>query len=89
MAAADVQAPPAEPAPALPDYLTNPDSVLGDKDAKWRYGRAPDYSKTRKVFQESKSSIATAMHCNSSDNRTSKADVSRSKLSPPTRRKPR
>lgn len=55
MAAADVQEPPAqEAAPALPDYLTNPDAVLGDKDAKWRYGRAPDYSKTRKVFAETK-----------------------------------
>jgi hypothetical protein len=54
MAAADVQQPPVqEAAPALPDYLTNPDAVLGDKDAKWRYGRAPDYSKTRKMFAES------------------------------------
>lgn len=54
MAAADVQQPPVqEPAPALPDYLTSPDAVLGDKDAKWRYGRAPDYSKTRKMFAES------------------------------------
>jgi hypothetical protein len=54
MAAADVQMPPAqEAAPALPDYLTNPDATLGDKDAKWRYGRAPDYSKTRKMFAES------------------------------------
>lgn len=54
MAAADVQQPPTEPAPGLPDYLTNPDAVLGDKDAKWRYGRAPDYSKTRKVWAETK-----------------------------------
>jgi len=54
MAAADVQQPPAEAAPALPDYLTNPDAVLGDNDAKWRYGRAPDYSKTRKMFSETK-----------------------------------
>jgi hypothetical protein len=53
MATADVQQP-QEPAAALPDYLTNPNAVLGDKDAKWRYGRAPDYSKTRKVFAESK-----------------------------------
>ncbi len=54
MAAADVQQPPTqEPAaPALPDYLTTPDATLGDKDAKWRYGRAPDYSKTRKMFAE-------------------------------------
>ncbi|KAK5240796.1 hypothetical protein LTR16_010154, partial [Cryomyces antarcticus] len=52
MAAADVQAPPAEPAPALPDYLASPDAVLRDNDVKWRYGRAPDYSKTRAVFAE-------------------------------------
>jgi hypothetical protein len=55
MTTADVEAPPAEPTPALPDYLTNPDAVLGDADANWRYGRAPDYTKTRKVFRESKS----------------------------------
>jgi hypothetical protein len=55
MAAADVQTPPAEPAPpALPDYLTDPDAVLKDTEVNWRYGRAPDYSKTRKMFQESK-----------------------------------
>jgi hypothetical protein len=53
MATAEVQQP-QEAAAALPDYLTNPDAVLGDNDAKWRYGRAPDYSKTRKVFAESK-----------------------------------
>ncbi|KAI8934816.1 hypothetical protein NX059_008497 [Plenodomus lindquistii] len=59
MAAADVQNPPVqepvqEPAPALPDYLTDPDAVLKDTHSKWRYGRAPDYSKTRKVFAETK-----------------------------------
>ncbi|KAF1851658.1 uncharacterized protein K460DRAFT_373614 [Cucurbitaria berberidis CBS 394.84] len=55
MATAEVQQQPAqEPAPALPDYLTDPDAVLKDQDAKWRYGRAPDYSKTRKVFTETK-----------------------------------
>ncbi|KAF1916762.1 hypothetical protein BDU57DRAFT_517046 [Ampelomyces quisqualis] len=55
MAAADVQQPPAEAAaPALPDYLTSPDATLGDKEAQWRYGRAPDYSKTRKMFAETK-----------------------------------
>lgn len=43
-----------EPAPAaLPDYLTDPDAVLKDAEAKWRYGRAPDYSKTRKFYAES------------------------------------
>lgn len=59
MAAADVQQLPVqEPAPVLPDYLTSPDAVLGDKDSKWRYGRAPDYSKTRKMFAESEHSPA-------------------------------
>lgn len=59
MAAADVQPPPteqppAEPAPpALPDYLTDPDAVLKDAEAQWRYKKAPDYSKTRKVFADS------------------------------------
>ncbi|KAF2689619.1 hypothetical protein K458DRAFT_291994 [Lentithecium fluviatile CBS 122367] len=52
MATADVQAP-VEPAAALPDYVTDPDAVLKDQ-AHWRYGRAPDYSKTRKVFAETK-----------------------------------
>ncbi|RAR08346.1 pathogen-related protein [Stemphylium lycopersici] len=55
MASVDVQHPPAqEVVPALPDYLTSPNAVLGDKDAEWRYGRAPDYSKTRKVYAETK-----------------------------------
>jgi len=54
MATAEVQQQPAEPAPALPDYVTSPNAVLGDSEAKWRYGRAPDYSKTRKVWAESK-----------------------------------
>lgn len=56
MATADVEPAPttAEPeAPALPDYLVDPDAVLKDVDASWRYGRPPDYSKTRKVFAES------------------------------------
>jgi len=57
MAAADVQNPPAEPsAPALPDYVTDPNAVLKDSEATWRYGRAPDYSKTRAVWAESMSS---------------------------------
>lgn len=62
MTVADVQQPPAEdPAPALPDYLTDPNAVLKDKDVNWRYGRAPDYSKTRKVFEESESSPKPSM----------------------------
>lgn len=38
--------------PALPDYLLDPNAVLKDT-ANWRYGKAPDYSNTRKVFNES------------------------------------
>lgn len=37
---------------SLPDLATNPDAVLGD-DVSWRFKRAPDYSKTRKYFEES------------------------------------
>jgi hypothetical protein len=57
MASADVEKPvePA-PAPAVPDYLASPNAVFGDEGVKWRYGRAPDYSKTRKVWEEGKHS---------------------------------
>ena len=41
----------AEPAPALPDYVLDPDAVLKD-DVAWRYGRAPDYSKTRIFYNQ-------------------------------------
>lgn len=47
MSTADV-----ESSPGLPDYLLSPNAVLSDT-AQWRYGKAPDYSKTRKVFAES------------------------------------
>ncbi|KEQ84408.1 hypothetical protein M438DRAFT_405636 [Aureobasidium pullulans EXF-150] len=61
MAAADVQQPvQAEPAPSIPDYLADPDAVLKDNESKWRYGRAPDYSKTRKVYSETKQMNHTA-----------------------------
>ena len=58
MAAVDVQAPPSdlpsEPAPAVPDYVLDANAVLKDKVSSWRYGRAPDYSKTRAYWQESR-----------------------------------
>ena len=41
----------------LPEYLTNPDFILGDIDASWRYGKPPDYSKTRNYFNESMSKL--------------------------------
>ncbi|KAF8855554.1 hypothetical protein BDZ45DRAFT_500285 [Acephala macrosclerotiorum] len=53
MAAADVQAPPAE-TPSLPDYLLDPNATLKDDSAKWRYGKAPDYTNTRKVYEATK-----------------------------------
>lgn len=52
MSADHSQPSPAEPA-ALPDYLTDADAVLKDQGVKWRYGRPPDYSKTRKVYADS------------------------------------
>ena len=44
---------PAAEAPALPDYMLDPNAVLGDNSAEWRYGRAPDYSNTRNVYEQS------------------------------------
>jgi hypothetical protein len=61
MATAETQNPPAEAAaPGLPDYVLDEDAVLKDADAKWRHGRAPDYSKTRKIYSETKKCSHTA-----------------------------
>ncbi|KAI0803645.1 hypothetical protein GGR55DRAFT_662512 [Xylaria sp. FL0064] len=49
-AAAPVQEP-----TGLPDYMTNPNAVLKDVDAEWRYKQPPDYKKTRKHYEETKS----------------------------------
>lgn len=38
---------------AIPDYLASPNAVFGDEGVQWRYGRPPDYTKTRKVWEES------------------------------------
>jgi hypothetical protein len=38
--------------PAIPDYLADPNAVFSDEGVQWRYGRAPDYTKTRKVWAE-------------------------------------
>ncbi|OCL13921.1 hypothetical protein AOQ84DRAFT_264223, partial [Glonium stellatum] len=54
MASADAQNAPADSNPGLPDYLRDPNAVLKDRNATWRYGRAPDYSNTRKVYEETK-----------------------------------
>ncbi|KIK51361.1 hypothetical protein GYMLUDRAFT_265867 [Collybiopsis luxurians FD-317 M1] len=40
--------------PNLPDYAVDPDAVLKDKSAKWRFGRIPDYTKTRASYQAGK-----------------------------------
>lgn len=42
-----------EAPPALPDYVLDPNAVLGDTKSHWRYGVPPDYSNTRKTYQES------------------------------------
>ncbi|KAE9992795.1 hypothetical protein EG327_007719 [Venturia inaequalis] len=42
-------------APALPGFYTDPNFVLGNSSAAWRYGKPPDYSKTRRLFAETKS----------------------------------
>jgi hypothetical protein len=38
----------------LPDFVLDDNAVLKDDEASWRYGKAPDYSKTRAFYQESK-----------------------------------
>ncbi|KFZ20153.1 hypothetical protein V502_03320 [Pseudogymnoascus sp. VKM F-4520 (FW-2644)] len=53
MASTESEAAPAA-APELPDYLFDPNAVLKDTSAKWRHGQPPDYSNTRKVFEETK-----------------------------------
>ncbi|KAF2207493.1 hypothetical protein CERZMDRAFT_51164 [Cercospora zeae-maydis SCOH1-5] len=45
---------PPQALPKVPDYLASPNAVFGDEGVQWRYGRAPDYSKTRKVWAEGK-----------------------------------
>ncbi|KAI8068603.1 hypothetical protein BC940DRAFT_298601 [Gongronella butleri] len=34
----------------LPDFMTNPNAVLGDVDHEWRYGRVPDYKKVNEAY---------------------------------------
>ncbi|KAF2404332.1 hypothetical protein EJ06DRAFT_469925 [Trichodelitschia bisporula] len=38
----------------LSDIVTDPNAVLKDITAEWRYGQPPDYSKTRVVYAQSK-----------------------------------
>ncbi|KAI1441915.1 hypothetical protein F5Y02DRAFT_274152 [Annulohypoxylon stygium] len=46
--------PDATPQPSLPDYLKDPNAVLGDSNAEWRNTRPPDYSKTRNFYSGTK-----------------------------------
>lgn len=55
-------------APGLPDYMTDPNAVLKDVDAEWRYGRPPDYSKTRQAFAESMPHRPTNIQTRDTDN---------------------
>ena len=48
-----------EPAASIPDYLASPNAVFADVHAKWRYGKPPDYTKTRKVWAEGKNTTPT------------------------------
>jgi hypothetical protein len=40
------------PTPALPDFYMDPNAVIGDVDAVWRFGKRPDYAKTRLFYAE-------------------------------------
>lgn len=47
---------------SLPDLATDPDAVLKD-DVSWRFKRAPDYSKTRKYYEESEYPAVPSQVC--------------------------
>jgi hypothetical protein len=42
----------------LPDYVLDPNAVLSDTAASWRYGRLPDYTKTREFYEKSPSAFS-------------------------------
>ncbi|KAL2816647.1 hypothetical protein BDW59DRAFT_136676 [Aspergillus cavernicola] len=44
----------------LPDYVLDPNAVLGDTDAAWRYGRPPSYTKTREYYEKTKTTTHPA-----------------------------
>lgn len=46
----------------LPDYVTTPNAVFSDEGVQWRYGRAPDYTKTRKVWREGMIPLLSMCH---------------------------
>jgi hypothetical protein len=41
----------------LPDFMTNPNAVLNDKDHEWRYSRVPDYNKVNAVYEEGMTNV--------------------------------
>lgn len=41
----------------FPDFMTNPNAVLNDKEHEWRYGIIPDYSKANAAFDKGKKFI--------------------------------
>ncbi|ATZ57691.1 hypothetical protein BCIN_15g02420 [Botrytis cinerea B05.10] len=59
MASAHVETPPAD-ATGLPDYLLDPNAVMKDVDAKWRYNQPPDYTNTRRFWAQTKTQSHTA-----------------------------
>lgn len=87
MAAADVQQPAPNQEPSVPDYLSSPNAVLGDRSSRWRYGKAPDYSKTRQVWEESELLYGlSSVRCSYQPSQT---DESRCWKPPPVGREPR
>jgi hypothetical protein len=70
MATAAVDTPATE-TPGLPDYVLDPNAVLKDT-AAWRYGQAPDYSNTRKVFEASTFIPSSSTRSISHSSRTAK-----------------
>ena len=47
-----------ETAPSVPDYMLDPNAIVKD-NVTWRYGKSPDYSNTRRIYQESQSPVAS------------------------------
>ncbi|ORZ02846.1 hypothetical protein BCR43DRAFT_482267 [Syncephalastrum racemosum] len=39
---------------SLPDFMTDPNAVLNDKDHEWRYNRVPDYKKVNETYDQEK-----------------------------------
>lgn len=39
---------------SLPDFMTDPNAVLNDKNHEWRYNRVPDYKKVNETYDQGK-----------------------------------